>query len=160
MDLSFLLERTGPSISPITFPGAGDLVVTEGFRTALEKSGLTGFTFLPVIKHHIVDLNWEDWDISSREPAHYPESGEPENYILTEEHSQKAADALGSLSELVLHDGLNVERDDIDVRLLVETWDGTDFFRAQTTRINCVSAKARYWLEQHFADYVAFQPLN
>ena len=154
------LERVGPSIPPITFPGAGDIVVTENFRAMLQVSGLTGFTFRPVIKRHIVELDWESWDFAAEEPDHYPESGEPEDYILEGEHSPEASAALGSLSELVLHKGMDVERNGTKVRLLAETWDGTDFFQAKTTRINCVSQRARAWLERNFADYVAFKPLN
>ncbi len=166
-DGCILLERTGPSIAPITFPGAGDLVVTQAFRGAIEGAGLTGFTFLPVIKHHIVQLEWENWDMTAGKPAKFPKSGEPEDYILSGEHSPETSDLrpqtsdqIGLLWELVLHVGLEVERSGTSVRLLPETWDGTDMFTARTTRINCVSQKARVWLERHFADYVTFRPLN
>jgi hypothetical protein len=154
------LERIGPSIAPITFPGSGDIVVTQDFRSKIERSGLTGFTFLPVIKHHIVELDWESWDTTAEEPAELPESGEPEDYILGQPHSPTASQALGNLWELALHYGIDVERDKTHVRLLAETWDGSDFFIARTTRIKSVSLKARRWLEQNFGDYVEFRPIN
>src|ERR1700722_270859 len=69
------LERTGPSIAPITFPGDG-IVVTQAFQLALEQSGLTGFTFQPVIKRHIVDLDWEEGDITMDGPEEAPGKGE------------------------------------------------------------------------------------
>jgi hypothetical protein len=71
------LSRTGVYVPPITFPGLPGIVVTDSFRSALETSKLTGFTFQPIIKHHIVDLDWSDW--KGDEPAFYPESGEPED---------------------------------------------------------------------------------
>ena len=59
------LERTGPSIAPITLPNYNDVIVTQGLQLALEQSGLTGFSFQPVIKRHIVDLDWEGWDVTA-----------------------------------------------------------------------------------------------
>jgi hypothetical protein len=43
------LERTGPYIPPITFPGLSMLLTNEA-REVLEHSELTGFEFLPVEK--------------------------------------------------------------------------------------------------------------
>jgi hypothetical protein len=76
------LERTGPYIPPITLPGIGDIVVTSNARALLESSGLSGLSFLCVEKVLIVELHWEAWDLSAAEPAQFPESGEPEDYIL------------------------------------------------------------------------------
>jgi hypothetical protein len=154
------LERTGPSIAPITFPGAGDIVVTQAFQAALEHSGLTGFSFQPVIKRRIVEIDWEEWDIAAAEPEEFPEGGEPENYILRRPHETRASDELGILSELCVADGMDVARNGTRVRLLSETWNGADFFQARTTRITCVDRKARRWLEQHVGDYVEFHELN
>ena len=38
-----LLYRTGPYILPISFPGIGDVVVTDAFKKKMELSGLKGF---------------------------------------------------------------------------------------------------------------------
>jgi hypothetical protein len=154
------LERTGPTIAPITFPGAGDIVVTQEFQIALERSGLTGFSFQPVIKRRIVDLDWEEWDVAAPEPEEYPVDDEPSNYILRRPHETRAADELGILSELRVNDGIDVAREGRGVRLLPETWNGADFFQARTTRLVGVSAKARRWLEQHVGDYVEFGELR
>jgi hypothetical protein len=154
------LERTGPSIAPITFPGAGDIVVTEALRVALEQSGLTGFSFQPVIKRHIVNLDWEKWDVTAPEPEEHPEGGESESYILNRRHAPRTSDALGVLSELCVAEGIDVVREKNDLRILPETWNGSDFFVARTTRIKCVSLKARRWLEQHVGKFVAFSELN
>jgi hypothetical protein len=79
---SLQLERTGPYIAPITFPGLGDIVLTSTARAAVEGSGLTGFGFRPLLKSLIVELRWENWDLTASEPAEFPDSGEPEDYIL------------------------------------------------------------------------------
>ena len=152
LDGHIQLERTGPSIAPITFPGAGDVVITEKFRSALESSGLNGFSFLPVIKYHIVDLDLARQDATAEEP---------EDYILSGEHSEQASDALGNLWELITIDGVDVERgENLSIRLLAETWNGADFFTARTTRIKCVSERAKTWLKRHIPEYVAFQPAD
>ena len=155
------LERTGPTIAPITIPNDNDLIVTQGFQLALEQSGLTGFSFQPVIKRHIVDLDWEEWDITADEPAELPEDNIASHYILRRPHETRAADELGILFELVLESGIKawIDGDDI-LRVKPETWNGTDFFHATEHRIPCVSAKARDWLEHHAGDYVEFRELR
>jgi len=71
------LERTAPFVPPITFPGIGDLVVTNDFGQRLDSSGLTGLSFMPVKKARIVKLEWERWDRKAASPVIYPHSGEP-----------------------------------------------------------------------------------
>ena len=44
------LERTGPYIPPITFPGIGEIVLTSSAKELLQTSDLTGFGFRPVAK--------------------------------------------------------------------------------------------------------------
>src|SRR5262249_3726435 len=56
------LERTGPSIPPITFPGISDIVVTAKLRQRLESTDLKGLVFRQVIKKLIVWYPWEEWD--------------------------------------------------------------------------------------------------
>jgi len=154
------LERTGPQIAPITFPGAGDIVVTNEFRLAIEESGLENFTFKSVIKHHIVEVDWESWDPTTEDPFRWPEGGEPESYILGQQHSVPASEAMGDLWEICLEDGIDVVRDGRKfVGFLPETWNGLDIFRARTTGYICVSEKARHWLEQNVGDFVKFQPI-
>jgi hypothetical protein len=152
------LERTGPHIAPITFPGSGDIVVTSAFRSALEKSGLERFAFRPVIKSHIVELDWESWDPTTKNPFKYPEGGEPESYLLGQPHSPAASEALGDLWELCLEGGMDVARDGWKfVGFLPETWNGLDLFNVRTTGYSFVSQKARNWLELSFGDYVEFE---
>lgn len=154
------LERTGPTIAPITFPGGTDIVVTQALQIALEQSGLTGFSFQPVIKRRIVELNWEEWDVAADEPEEDPEEGEPENYILARPHETRVADELGILAELLPAPGVEAHFVDQFLRVWPETWKGTDIFYAHPYRIPCASWKARRWLEQHVGDYVEFRELK
>jgi hypothetical protein len=155
------LERTGPTIAPITSPNDNDRIVTQDFQLALEQSGLTGFSFQPVIKRHIVDLDWEEWDITADGPEELPEDDVASNYILRRPHETRAADELGILFEMVLAPGIEARIDEDDVlHVKPESWNGTDFFHATEFRIPCVSAKARAWIEHHAGDYVEFGELK
>ena len=104
------LERTGPYIPPITFPGIGNIIVTSSFLSIINNSKLSGISFQPVIKAHIVELDWKKWNLTNPEPDFYPESGEPEDYILEREHSEQIADGLGNLYELILRGEAEIDR--------------------------------------------------
>ncbi len=148
------LERTGPFVPPITFPGIGDIVVTEQFRYLLEASGLTGFTFGPLIKTHVVKLDWQSWNQAANEPQTYPESGEPEDYILGKPHDPRVAEALGPLFELVPNIGGIIDRT-AGIRLKVT---GTyDIFRAEGALYNYVTTRAKDWFAKNASPWVAFR---
>ena len=95
------LERTGPFVPPMTFPGIGDIVVTDAFRAELEASDLTGFTFAPTIKTRIVELEWQTWDRTAPKPRLLPPGGEPESYLLANPHSRETSGRIGPLWEFV-----------------------------------------------------------
>src|SRR5690349_19087655 len=95
------IERTGPYVPPLVNSGLWDIIVTNAVKGNLELSGLIGINFKPVIKKHIVELNWTTWDLDADEPPHYPDTGEPEDYILHGEHSASVSDDIGDLWELV-----------------------------------------------------------
>jgi hypothetical protein len=95
------LERTGPYIPPISLPGIGDIVLTSEAKHLLERSALSGFNLTTVEKVRIVELHWETWNRNSEHPAEYPESGEPEGYVLGKQHSPTASAALGELWEML-----------------------------------------------------------
>jgi hypothetical protein len=140
------LERTGPFVPPISFPGIADVVVTDSFRTALEGSGLTGFTFQPLIKARIVDLDWSAWDQLSSDPPVYPSSGEPEDYILERPHSEEMAARIGDLWEVCLEAHDPVER----------VWEiGIDWFCGRTEL--WVSERAKDWLQRQAGRWIAFE---
>ena len=156
------LERTGPFIPPLTTPGLPGIVVTDQLRIDLEGSGLSGLAFRPVIKKHIVHLEWEKWNWSADDPQEYPESGEPEDYLLQRPHSAPDAEALGLLWELHLEEHAEIERVgsdmwDQDISILSSTWDGTDLFRAKGVLYDYVSENARAWIQQTIPKWVSFE---
>jgi hypothetical protein len=156
------LERTGPYVPPISFPGF-EVVVTDGCRRQLDASGLTGFAFKPAHKVRIVDLPWLTWDLTADEPQEYPDSGEPEDYLLEREHSRELADAIGPLWQMVLSEAAETEREQADFRwddrvyLKTHTWTGADIFRARGVGYVFVSDAAQDWLSQHFSEHVSFR---
>ena len=93
------LERVAPYIPPISFPGVSDVVLTDTTKTKLAAL-LPELTFKPVRKTRIVRLYWTEWDATANDPSVYPESGEPEDYILAQPHDEVLARELGLLWEL------------------------------------------------------------
>lgn len=155
------LERTGPFISPITFPGISDIVVTSPFRDLLETSGLKGIQFKRVSKNLIVNSDWHTWDRNADEPLEYPADGEPEGYILGHEHSSEASRLIGDLWEVVLTRTARIYRareicTKRDIQLITESWQGDDLFRAHDVGYVYATEKAKNWLEEHAADCVGY----
>ena len=161
------LERTGPYIPPITFPGP--IILTAEARTLLEASELSGFSFLPVVKAHIAELHWEDWDLNLTWPPQLPESGEPEDYVLAEPHSASASAALGEIWEVVLPTaGKIIAPDPItpdslmrpykDLSLDSSAWNGADFFRGNSFGFKFCSARGHDWLSRTWGEFVWFDP--
>jgi hypothetical protein len=149
------LERTGPYIPPITLPGIGDIVLTTEAQMLLESSSLSGYSFLPVEKTHIVELQWEGWNLDAEEPPEYPETGEPEDYILLRPHSPSAAKALGELWEVVVpKTAVILRRKRIvdsykELRIDLSTWNGADLFRGEGYGPMLFSERAREWFSGH-----------
>jgi hypothetical protein len=148
------LERTGPFIPPISFPG--DVIVTDAFRTELESSALTGFTFAPIIKARIVELNWESWDRRAEEPEMYPETGEPEDYILGRPHSPELAERMGALWELIPGMGATVDRlgPNSCQELVLKPFGQSDIFRAKGVGFTYVTQRAMEWLAERAGQWV------
>jgi hypothetical protein len=156
------LERTGPFIPPITLPFA--IVVTAEARVLLETSGLSGFSFLPVEKARVVEFHWEGWDLEALEPAEYPESGEPEDYILSRRHSPAAASALGDLWEIVVAPTVTILRPSSvvrsfkDLKLDTKTWNGEDLIKGNGYGSILFSQRAMEWFGSQWMKYVQFDP--
>jgi hypothetical protein len=157
------LERTGPFIPPITLPGIGEVVLTSSARKLLESSGLTGFSFKPVQKVLTVELHWENWDLTAEEPPHFPDSGEPEDYILGQPDSPSASAALGDLWEVFVPATATILRPKAavdsykELRLDLSTWNGADLFRSDGYDSILLSERARDWFSEHWGEYVDFQ---
>jgi len=156
------LERTGPFIPPITLPGIGDIVVTDGFRGGLERSGLAGLSFARVDKARIVEYRWELWDRGADAPAEIPESGEPEDYLLARPHSPAVAEQIGPLWEVILPEGgkvdaLRLGRGAYEYRIDPATWCGAPLFRATAKRHVMATEQAKRWLEESAGEWLKFQ---
>jgi hypothetical protein len=141
------LERTRPFIPPISFPAIPDVVVTSRFREDLEGAGLSGLAFQPVAKVRIVELDWEKWDRTARDPKMYPPGSEPENYILSRPHSPTTANLLGMLWELIPREAMSVD-----------AMPNLDVFRYG--RVILVSKRAKDWFSQSAGAWVRFEEVR
>lgn len=156
------LERTGPYMPPITFPGIGDIILTSAARKLLETSGLSGFTFRLVNKTRIVELRWHEWDLTSEDPREFPETGEPEDYILGRRPNQRIAQEMGEIWELVVPITAKIGRPQpivhsfSDLYIVRDSWNGTDLFRGDGYGGVLVTERARLWLAEHFKGYTEF----
>jgi hypothetical protein len=164
------LERTGPFMPPISFPGVGDVIVTDEFRRELAGLPFAHLEFCPTVKARIVEYHWEKWDRNAPDPEEYPETGEPEDYILSRPHSPKIADALGDVWQVVLPEGVTVEAERrpgswrSDLRVAASTWNGNHLFWGKKRRNDSgswviVSELGKEWLEARVAEWVRFEAL-
>lgn len=157
------LKRTGPYIPPISLPGIGEVVVTDSFRRSLEESGLRGLVFEPVKKHHIARSEWHTWNTSNDEPPEFPESGEPEDYVLAKPHSPEAADEMGDLWAIILDKGAQVFRERPNAQsnryilLRTRSWQGQDIFGSKDVGFIYATDRAKLWLETHAPNQLAFE---
>jgi hypothetical protein len=162
------LERTGPFMPPITFPGLGDVVVKDDFRIELMHSPFAHLVFCPVVKARIVEYHWEKWDRTAPEAQEYPESGEPEDYILFRPHSPETAEALGNTWQVILPEGATVDTDsrrapwDYDIRVHASTWNGNHLFWGRKRSENSgswiiVTDTGKKWLEERAEQWLRFE---
>ena len=157
------LERTGPYIPPVSFPGLRGFVLTSAARLMIESSGLSGCLLQPVDKKLIVELHWEKWDLNAPEPASYPETGEPEEYVLGQPHSPEAAEQLGDLWEVVIPPTVKVLRPRPIVESYKEltidsaTWNGAEIFASADVGYTFFTERAQTWFAGNFGEYVGFE---
>jgi hypothetical protein len=143
-------------------PGIGDVVVTDGFRTALEQMSFAGLSFGPVIKARIVEYHWESWDRGADSPPEFPEGGEPEDYILARPHSPAISDRLGPLWEVMLPGGADVVTTRVsrlvsEYRIDPATWCGAPLFRPTGKRHVMATEEGKVWLENRAGEWLDFQ---
>jgi hypothetical protein len=148
------LERVGPYAPPITFPGVSDIVLTDHVKQFV-ASTLPGVTFRPVILAKCVRIDWTEWDVTQNEPAEYPDSGEPEDYILSRPHNAALASKLGAFWELVpdIAEAIQGQRG----RLREDAYQGQHLIRAALSGgYNFVSAQLREVLQAAASDWLSF----
>ena len=156
------LERTGPFILPITLPGIGDVVLTSAAKELLAASGLSGFDFRPVREILTVEQRWDNWNLNATEPEQFPESGEPEDYILGQPDSPSASAALGELWELFVPNTATVLRPQQivqsyeELKLDLSTWDGSDLIRSSAYDSILFTERAKTWFLERWGKYVEF----
>jgi hypothetical protein len=169
-DNQLQLERTGPFVPPISFPGVGDVIVTDEFRRELAESPFTHLEFRSIIKARIVKYNWEKWDRTAAEPEEFPESGEPEDYVLARPHSAKIANELGNLWQVLLPEGATVSPETrpgswrSDLRVTLSTWNGNHLFWGKKRSTDegswiIVSELGKTWLESRASEWLRFDAL-
>lgn len=162
------LERTGPFVPPISFPGIGNIVVTDAMKQAMEHAGFRGIQYQVVRKKLIVESDWHTWDRSAKEPVRYPEGGEPEGYIDERKHSEKVSQQIGTLWSITLSPGAEFERFetgpnkylDIEDRYVPGTWKGADIFSTTRNGRCYLSARAADWFREHFGDWIDVRPVS
>lgn len=158
--------RTGPYVPEVTFPAHGELVVTTEGKEKLGNSGLTGIDFAPAEKRHIVELHWETWQTPPEDAPGYPDSDALEDYIDHQEHRPDIAAQMKCLWEVCLPKAARMQRyrpDDLrqpGIRLLVDTWDGSDVFRTRGVSWIWCTGRAKDWFETHFAGSVVLLPVE
>jgi hypothetical protein len=146
------LERTGPYVPPLVNSGLWDIVVTDKVKESLMMSQLTGINFKPVIKKHIVELDWTTWDTNAEEPTYYPQGGEPEDYILEREHSESLSKRMGDLWELVIPTIGTFSNENF-----IFSGQVFDIFKADNRGYILVTEKGKDWIERNAGDWVTFE---
>lgn len=140
------LERTGPFIPPVTLSGLGVLLVTGEARSELESSGLRSIGFGPVALARIVRLPWHEWDLDADVPEVYPQSGEPEDYILGRRHNAGVAAAMPEIFEVLVDE---FTFDDSPPA-------GTDIYRRGPYQF-VFSRRAKSWFEERWSRWIHFR---
>lgn len=149
------LERTGPFLPPITQPG--HVVLADAVRRSLEQA-FPGLSFQTVIKTRIVRLDWHTWDRAADEPAEYPSTGEPEDYLLERPHDPDLAERLGPLWELVPSVVPAIQQGD---RFNRAAYGGQDLVRATLDAgYQFVSPRLMEALSSHGAGWLSFRPAS
>ena len=155
------LERTGPFVPPLSFPGVGDVIATDATVEMLATSGLTPVQWKPVAKRRIAELDWRSWDLSASSPAALPPHGKPEAYVLENPHAPELAQAMPALWELeasVVGSGTQqrLGRGRYEITVTVDA-EPPDFFRTNGLRHLLVSERAADWLKVHLGEWVTVE---
>jgi hypothetical protein len=150
------LQRTGPFQPSIITSGMSELLVTDTFKEKMITNLITGLEFKPVIKAHISLVDWTNWDLQADEPEFYPESNEPEDYILRQPHSQKVTESMENVWEVIIPENGTFVNDytfsPIDKSI--------DIMIADNKGYILVTEKMKNWLENNQADWLEFEEIK
>ena|SRR5579863_4136710 len=114
-----------------------------------------------LLKRCTVELRWENWDLQAEEPAEFPESGEPEDYILARPHEPTIANLLGDIFELASTSSVKIFRREVvndytDLAVDTSTWNSADVLRGEGYGSLLFSDRARPWFSERWELCVSF----
>jgi hypothetical protein len=160
------LERTGPFVPSAFISGISDLIIHDRVKEQLEQKDLVGVGFREVTKARIVHLEWEKWDRTLEEPPEYPESGEPEDYILSRPHNAELSDSIGKLWEVCATKSAIVKGRQryfllgkYTVYLKQDSWKGEDFFSSKYLGYKFVTERAKDYFSQVAPGCLVFEEI-
>jgi hypothetical protein len=153
---SILVSRTGPFVPPISLP-FGRVLVTDDLREKLSIEGFSGLSFEPVGFRKVVHIPWEQWDPNHPEPAFYPDTGEPEDYLLRGVHDEQLAATMPRLWawNVAPTIGLQIQGSNSFRR---ELHPGTDVAREYF--IVWITERLKLWLADRAGEWLSFVPVT
>lgn len=153
-----IMERTGPFI-PDIYESFGNVTIKEDIKNNIEIH-FPDIEFVPVIKSKIVYLDWLSWNFESDEPLMSPESGEPEDYINSNEHDELVSQQMGDIwaIKIPIWEGevyppryyLSSDVSDIPYNI----------FRSEKTLFPVISQNLKEWIENNCGEWVYFIELE
>jgi hypothetical protein len=161
----FRLARTGPFVPPITFPGPGDVILTEAIRRQVDEQGWHGLAFEPVELARVVELAWHLWDPSEDPPENI--RCEPNQLLLEgRPHAPELVQEIGRLWRLnPTFWGTSVAKEVARRPVRYETFliadaglKMPDVFQTQEKTAHIfVSERVAEWCNKHLGEWVELQ---
>jgi hypothetical protein len=129
------------------------IIVTDEFRAKLAAVEFSGLTFEPVKYGRVVRIDWHEWDWKANDPAFYPETGEPEDYLLAGVHDAELAATMPKLWawKVAATPGLQVLGTNTFRR---ELHPGTDV--AREFHIVWISERMKFWLSENTGEWLSY----
>ena len=147
------LERTAPYVPPMVKSGLWELCVTDNIKSKIENSKHLSVEFRPVIKKHIVEVDWTSWDFDADDPKYYPDSGEPSDYILEKPHSKELSEKIGKIWEIVINKNGTVDSNGVFIYQDIVS----DIFQPDNKGYIFVSEKFKNWIDNNASDWIEFE---
>ncbi len=161
------LERTGPFVPSAFISGISDLIIHDRVKDQLEQKAFVGLEFREVIKTRIVHHEWENWDRTLEEPPELPDSGEPDDYILSKPHNVELSDSIGRLWEVCATGSAIVKRrrrffllGKTRIYLKRGSWEGQDFFSSKFLGYKFVTERIKEIFSQVAPGCLVFEEIE